>query len=104
MIVKHTLFLGLNDKDKKVQLINTIEAYKIVMNLVCSVGYDGASVSNTTGFYKHDDGSFVVEESLRIEILFADDIKTDNLIHDLKRTFNQESVALQIEKIESKLV
>ena len=104
MIVKHTLFLGLNDKDSKIQEINTLDAYKITMRLISSVGYEGASITESTGFYTHESGDFVIEKSLKIEILFADNEKTNRLIEDLKKTFNQESIALQIQKINSKLV
>lgn len=31
---KWTLYLGLNDKDKKVQLISTLEAYKVCLNIL----------------------------------------------------------------------
>ena len=104
MIKKDILFLGLNDKDAKIQLINTLEAYKVVMNSVAGVGYEGATVSECTGFYTHASGDFVIEKSLRIEILFSDEKKTLKLIDILKNAFNQESIALQHEEVESKLV
>lgn len=104
MIKKHVLYLGLNDKDSKVQEIATLDAYKIAMNLIAGVGYEGASISESTGFYTHENGEFVIEKSFRIEILFADEEKTANLIRDLKKAFNQESIAFQSEMIESKLV
>lgn len=104
MIKKDILFLGLNDKDTKVQVINTLEAYKIVMNSVAGVGYDGATVSECTGFYTHQSGDFVIEKSLRIEILFSDDKKTLALVDILKKAFNQESIAVQHEEIKSELI
>lgn len=103
MIVKHVLFLGLNDKDSKVQEISTLDAYKIIMNQIAGVGYDGASISECTGFYTHANGQFVIEKSLKIEILFADDEKTNKLIEILKKSFNQESIAFQSECIKSEL-
>lgn len=33
---KWTLYLGLNDKDSKVQKISTLEAYKVVSNLIAT--------------------------------------------------------------------
>ena len=104
MIKKHTLFVGLNDKDTKTQKIQTVEAYKILMNVLCSVGYDGATVTESTGFYRHEDGQFIIEKSLMIDILFAEDEKTAKLIDILKRALNQESIAFQTSEIESKLV
>ena len=104
MIKKHTLYLGLNDKNTKHQEIDTVTAYKLAMQSIIAAGYEGASISECTGFYAHSDGQFTIEKSLRIEILFANDRNTCELIKELKKIFNQESIALQTETIESKLV
>jgi hypothetical protein len=100
-ITKHTLFIGLNDKDTKQQKIAIVEAYKILYNILRAVGYEGATISEATGFYTHENGAIVVEKSLRVEVLFADDKKTDDLIQQLKVVLNQESIALQVENITS---
>lgn len=89
------LFLGLNDKDSKVQEINTVDAYKLAMRAVIRAGYNGASITESTGFYTHDDGQTVIEKSLRIDILNAETRKTSALIEDLKAVFNQESILLE---------
>lgn len=102
-MIKHTLFLGLNDKDTKTQKIGLLDAYHIAMQLIVENGYDGGTISEASGFYTHEDGTLTIEKSLRIEILFADDTKTDNLIKDLKRVFNQESIAFQVDNIKSEL-
>ena len=36
MITKKTIYLGLNDQKTKTQLINTLEAYKIINNLIAN--------------------------------------------------------------------
>ena len=100
---KYTLYLGLNDKDTKAQKINTIEAYKIIENIIKDK-FEGATIFEASGIYKHDNGEFVIEKTLRIEILFTTEIKIKNLCEDLKRIFNQESIALQSETIKSELV
>lgn len=102
-MIKHTLFLGLNDKDTKVQEISTLDAYKILMKTITAVGYEGGSISETTGFYTHQDGTFTIEKSLKIEILFAESDKTNTLICQLKQLFNQESIAFQSEEVKSEL-
>ena len=43
MDYKFTLYLGLNDKDTKSQKIATVEAYKIVENLL-KADFDGATI------------------------------------------------------------
>ena len=68
---KFTLYLGLNDKETKTQKIGTLEAYKICNNILLNYT-EGATVFEANGIYKHEDGSFVVEKTLRIELLFTD--------------------------------
>lgn len=100
---KYTLYLGLNDKDKKVQLINTIEAYKICNNILMNFT-DGATIFEANGLYKHEDGTIVVEKTLRIELLFVDKDTVGNIVTWLKQVFNQESIAVQREVVDSKLM
>ena len=92
----YTILLGLNDKDSKTQKYDTIEAYKIANNLVLSrIGF--GTISQAYGVYTHEDGTPVVENSLRIEIA-GDGLqdKVNSLIKALKETFNQESVMLSV--------
>lgn len=89
----YTILLGLNDKDSKTQKYDTIEAYKIANNLVLSrIGY--GTISQAYGVYTHEDGTPVVEVSLRIEIAGAERPKVTSMIEALKEVFNQESVML----------
>ena len=102
MIKKFTLYLGLNDKDTKVQMISTLEAYKIVSNILAT-DFGGGTIFEAQGIYKHDDGTIVFEKTLRIEILFTEKEKVRILVEQLKKMFNQESVAVQEETIDSDL-
>lgn len=102
-MLKHTLFIGLNDKDSKVQEVDDITAFKIVLNLVKKY-YEGGTIKKATGFYTHDDGQTTIESSLELVILFADMEKTTRLVSDIKTALNQESIALQVENIESSLI
>lgn len=104
MIKKHTLYLGLNDKDSKVQAVSTLEAVKIVQNLGVSLGFDGMTIFEADGIYKHNDGSVVIEKTLRIEILFSTDAAIKGFANKLKEVFNQESIALQSESVNSELI
>lgn len=92
----YTILLGLNDKDSKTQKYDTIEAYKIANNLVLSrIGF--GTISQAYGIYTHEDGTPVMEMSLRIEIA-GDELqdKVNGLIKALKEVFNQESVMLSV--------
>ncbi len=102
MIKKFTLYLGLNDKDSKQQEVCTIEAYKIVSNLI-SADFDGGTIFEAKGIYKHEDGTIVSETTLRIELLFAEQQQVRALCSTLKKMFNQESIAVQEEVINSQL-
>lgn len=99
---KYTLYLGLNDKDSKVQEVATVEAYKIVSNLI-TAKFDGGTIFEAKGIYKHESGEVVTETTLRIELLFAAEKDVRELVATLKVIFNQESVAVQREVINSDL-
>ena len=101
-IKKHTLYLGLNDKITKTQKIDTIEAYKIAQNILTDYT-NGATIYSATGIYRHNDGVIVIEQTLRIEILFSDDSTIRKICDILKTVFNQESIAIQSEIINSEL-
>lgn len=102
MIKKFTLYLGLNDKDSKQQEIATVEAYKIVSNLISS-DFNGGTIFEAKGIYKHENGQIVTETTLRIELLFTEAVKVKALCDTLKKLFNQESIAVQEEVINSEL-
>ena len=100
---KFILYLGLNDKDTKKQEINTIEAYKIVNNVVNNY-CDGATIYECQGIYKHDNGEIVFEKTLKIELTFVDRLTVVSIVKDLKKALNQESIVLQKEIVESELI
>jgi hypothetical protein len=68
---KFTLYVGLNDKDTKTQLVSTLEAYKVINNVLLQY-VDGATIFEARGIYKHDDGTFTTENTFRIELLFVE--------------------------------
>ena len=100
---KFTLYLGLNDKDLKVQKISTLEAFKIVSNLIAS-RFEGGTIFEADGVYKHDNGAYVIEKTLRIELLFVERPEVVEFVKVLKEIFNQESIAVQEETINSVLM
>ena len=100
---KFILYLGLNDKDKKIQLISTIEAYKICMNILKNYT-EGATIFEANGLYKHENGNFVIEKTLRIELLFINEKTVKEIVNELKKIFNQETIAVQKENVNSYLI
>lgn len=103
-MIKYSLYLGLNDKDTKTQKVDTLEAYKILCNLLKSYSVEGFTVYNAHGFYVHDDGTFTVENTLKVELMFIDEITIDEIIKQLKTIFNQECIIKQVEEVTSELI
>lgn len=99
---KWTLYLGLNDKDTKIQKIATVEAYKVAMNIL-SQFVEGATIFEANGMYTHENGTLTIEKTLRIELLFTDEETVKKIVTMLKTVFNQESIAVQKEVINSNL-
>lgn len=100
---KFTIYLGLNDKDTKVQKISTLEAYKIVSNLIAAK-FEGGTIFEANGVYRHENGAIAVEKTLRIELLFAERPAVVEFVNILKVLFNQEAVAVQEETVNSELL
>jgi hypothetical protein len=89
---KLTFYVGLLDKDTKVQRFTTVEAFKIVERVTAD-HFGGGTISESTGIYKHDDGTVVVEPSLRIEV-YATCGHAD-YVELLKAVLNQESILVE---------
>ena len=96
---KYILNVGLNDKDTKLQKIDSIEAYKIVENTLLNNGLNGYTIYQGKGLYKHDNGEITQENTLIIEVLFATDDIINKIIKILKQVLNQESILKQVQEI-----
>lgn len=103
MLEKYTLYVGLNDKDTKTQQISTLEAYKVLQNLLLNNGVEGATIFEAKGIYTHENGEIVIENTLRIELMFIGKEAIKKIVNDIKKILNQESVVVQFEKVESEL-
>ena len=88
-VKKHTLTIGLKDKDAKKQLIKKSQARKIIMDIV-----KDCTISDSYGCYTHEDGTIVKEKSLRVELLFKADNEVNLYCKLLKEKLNQESIVL----------
>lgn len=104
MTVKHTFFIGLNDKDTKIQQINTIDAGRIVERVFIAHGVDGATISGARGVYKHDNGTVVAEETIMVQVFeFDSPVPVADICNDLKALLNQESIAVESTETNSAL-
>lgn len=97
-ITRYTLYIGLNDKDAKIQLIPVELAEEIIMEIV-----GDCSIERIRGCYSHEDGARVFENTLKVSILFRTEAKIEQYIAAIKRRLNQESIAVCREITESAL-
>ena len=90
---KYTMYIGLNDKDSHAQEITTLDAYKVVTNLLLPVG--GATITEGRGLYTHDNGTVVVENTLVCVVFGGDKEVIVDAVQQIKQALNQESIAVE---------
>lgn len=61
--------------------------------------FDGGSIYEARWFYKHDDGTMVVEPSLLVNVMTTVDVGL--FIGEVKRVLNQESVYVEKQNVET---
>ena len=100
MFKKYVIYLGLNDKNTKKQEITTPAAVEKVARYMRD-----CTITECTGFYTHDDGTIITENTLKVEkIDFDGDFNMERAAADLKKMFNQEAIAVEIMTVNSKLM
>ena len=96
----NTIVVGLFDKDQKKQLIQTEKAIAEIARTILSE-FAGATLSECSGIYTHNNGEVIVEKSIKIELAWVewDDVSKAEFDKNcitickiLKKDFNQESV------------
>lgn len=97
---KYTLYVGLNDKDSKIQEISTLEAFKVATKIICNMA-GGGTIFEAEGVYTHENGEIVVEKTLRIELSGISESVCEQIVSMLKTAFNQESILKQTQEIET---
>lgn len=84
---KYEIFIGLNDKDTKKQMVSTEDA---MMTIHRHVG--DCSMSLIQGYFTHADGSMVVEKTIKCEVFGMSDSEIHAIVEKLKELLNQESI------------
>lgn len=106
MTAKYTFFIGLCDKDSKIQEVDTMSAQRIVQRVFIKHNVDGATITGGHGIYRHSDGSdtVVAEYTLIVQVFeFGDPIPVRAICDDLKHLLNQESIAVERRETDSAL-
>lgn len=102
-MTKYTLYIGLNDKETKQQKIDTLEASKIVQNVLTDTT-GGGTIFSATGVYKHENGAVVIENTLRVELVAVALEAVKKAVEMIKTVLNQESIILQTENVQSMFI
>ena len=89
----YKVFVGLNDAESKKQEIKTEDAMSLI-SLYLASHFDGATVYNGIGVYKHEDGTIVRENSLIIELVYVSEFMVESLVNHCKTILNQESIMI----------
>lgn len=93
-MTKTTMYVGLLDKDSKAQEVTTIDAYKVAANIfVATTG--GATITEGTGVYTHDDGTTIIEPTLVCVIYGSTTENIEKAAKQLKVALNQEAVTIE---------
>ena len=84
---KYEIFVGLNDKDTKTQVVSTDDAMLKVHSLI-----GDCSMSLIQGYFTHADGSMVIERTIKCEVFGKEEEKIHAIVEQLKHSLNQESI------------
>ena len=104
MTTKYSFFIGLNDKDSKTQVIESLTAYNVINRIFINNGVDGATITSGKGIYKHDNGDIVIEETVIVQVYeFGAPVNVKQICAELKTVLNQESIAVEKQETNSGL-
>lgn len=101
-MTKYIITLGLNDKDTKKQTFEVSDAINMTFEIISNHA-NGATITPVIGMYKHDNGERVIENSLKIELLFISQDEALCIARDLAVKFNQESIVIESVETDSAL-
>lgn len=102
-MLKFTIIAGLNDKDTKKQEVTIEQAYNTIFEALKNNGVEGATLTEAKGFYTHHNGEVVVENSIKIELLFIEKSTVQKIAEDLRQKLNQESIVIEALNLDSEL-
>ena len=103
MNAKHTFYIGLNDKDSKIQMIDTLTAARLIQQTFAKHKTD-CTITNGNGVYTHSDGTITTEQTIIVTVFeFGNETPIIPICNDLKQLLNQESIAVETQQTNSAL-
>lgn len=98
LLVRYNLYVGLNDKDAKKQLLGRYEAINKINTIILKEA-SGATIKDAQGVYTYNDGAKCIENTLIIELIDVKKAQVLKIIKELKKALNQEAILYYKEKI-----
>ena len=89
------LYIGLNDKDTQRQELTNLDAKAEISAILFKYFPDGFTLQECQGMYKHDDGTTVCENTIKVTLFNYEFVGIADVIKEIKRELNQESVAVE---------
>lgn len=89
------LYIGLNDKDTKRQEITNLDAKTKISEILFRYFPNDFTLQDCQGLYKHEDGTIVCENTIKVILLYNIKGMIFEIIQDLKRELNQECIAVE---------
>ena len=89
------MYVGLNDKDSKVQEVSTDKAKEIITSIV-----GDNTMQVVQGTYTHEDGTQVNETTLKVKLFRDSTERLNQECEDIKRLLNQESIFCKVSDIQ----
>lgn len=89
------LYVGLNDKDTKQQELSNLEAKAEISAILFRYCPNGFTLQECQGMYKHDDGTVVCENTIKVILLDYNSAMIFEPVEDLKRKLNQECIIVE---------
>ena len=89
------LYIGLNDKDTKQQELTNLDAKAEISTILLKYFPNGFTLQECQGMYRHEDGTVVCENTIKVTIFNYDFVGISDVIKEIKYKLNQESVATE---------
>ena len=93
------LYIGLNDKDTKRQELTNLDAKAEISTILFRYFPNGFTLQECQGMYRHDDGTVVCENTIKVILFDYNMGLVSDAVKDLKLKLNQECIA--VERIET---
>lgn len=90
------LYIGLNDKDTKRQELTNLDAKAEISTILFKYFPNGFTLQECQGMYKHNDGTVVCENTIKVILFDYNAGLVLDAVEDLKLKLNQECIAVEL--------